>query len=52
MHSKDRPKIKIMLKMFPLNPPAQKGYITHNVAMTITNLDIFSVRVSIITHKS
>ena len=46
------PKFNIPLKLFSLNPPAQKVYITHNKAMVIANLVDISVRRSIITHKS
>ena len=33
-----RPKFNIILKPFSLNPQAQNAYITHNIAMKITNL--------------
>ena len=36
--SKGRPKFNVLLKLFSLNPQAQKFYIMHNKAMTIANL--------------
>ena len=37
-----RPKFNILLRIFSLNPPDQKDYITHYEAMAIASLvDIF-----------
>ena len=49
---KDMPKFNILLKLFSLNPSAQKIYIMHHKAMMIANLVYISVQPSTIIYKS
>ena len=42
---KDRHKFNTLLKPFSINPPAQKVYIMHKIAMAITNLVDISCKI-------